>query len=104
MNGPVYPDILSEHGLEFEIPDAGSRDRIDDIIFSQLVKGIFTEESRLYFNEVFAGLKNRGCDAAVMGCTEIPLLVDPDDTPLPVLDSTRLLARAALRHSVGLSR
>ena len=59
------------------------------------------EESRRYFNEVFEKLGARGCDAVVMGCTEIPLLVDPEDTPLPVLDSTRLLARAALERAIG---
>ena len=101
MTGPVYPDILARHDLEFEIPDPEDRERIDEIIFSQLVRGVFPEEARLYFNEVFSKFKAKGCDAAVMGCTEIPLLVDSNDTPLPVLDSTRLLARAALRHSVG---
>jgi aspartate racemase len=83
-----------------EIPGEAARERIDEIIFSQLVAGVFPEESRLYFNEVFQELKGRGCDAAVMGCTEIPLLVDPEDTPLPVLDSTRLLARAALDRAL----
>jgi aspartate racemase len=103
MTGPVYPDILTGHGLAFEIPDPEDRERIDEIIFGQLVKGLFPEDARRYFNEVFSTLKARGCDAAVMGCTEIPLLVDPNDTPLPVLDSTQLLARAALKHSLGLS-
>ncbi len=73
---------------------------IDDIIFNELVNGVFTENSRLYFNEVIQNLKNRGCDAAVLGCTEIPLIVDPRDCPLPVLDSTRLLARAAINEAL----
>jgi aspartate racemase len=100
MTGPVYPTILARHGMGCEIPGEAARERIDEIIFSQLVAGVFPEESRLYFNEVFQELKDRGCDAAVMGCTEIPLLVDPEDTPLPVLDSTRLLARAALDRAL----
>ena len=66
----------------------------------ELVNGILREESRAYFNEVAAQLKERGCDAMVLGCTEIPLLVDPDDCPLPTLDSTRLLARAAIRKAL----
>ncbi len=100
MTGTVYPDALRALGIAWEIPDADDRERIDDIIFTQLVCGEFPEESRLYFNGVYAKLKTRGCDAAVMGCTEIPLLVNPADCPLPTLDSTRLLARAALRHAL----
>ncbi|HDQ07405.1 MAG TPA: amino acid racemase [Methanoculleus sp.] len=100
MTGPVYPRRLAEVGIACEIPDEGDRERIDTIIFTQLVNGIFTEESRLYFNKVIAKLKASGCDAVVLGCTEIPLLVDPDDCPLPVLDSTRLLARAALKDAL----
>jgi aspartate racemase len=70
----------------------------------ELVHGRFTHESRKYFAEVIARLAGKGCDAVVLGCTEIPLLVGPEDSPLPVLDSTRLLARAALREAVGISR
>jgi aspartate racemase len=65
-----------------------------------LVNGVFTESSRLYFNEVTEKLRLRGCDAVVLGCTEIPLIVRPDDCPLPTLDSTRLLARAAIKEAI----
>ena len=101
MTGPVYPDALKELQISREIPDDEDRERIDRIIFKELVNGNFSEESRLYFNDVIRELKGRGCEAAVLGCTEIPLLVDPDDCPLPTLDSTRLLARAALREALG---
>ena len=101
MEGPVYPGALEGFGIEREIPDAPDRERINDIIFKELVNGLFPEPSRLYLNEVTGRLKGRGCDAVVLGCTEIPLIVRPDDTPLPTLDSTRLLARAALRRAVG---
>ena len=100
MTGPVYPEALSTLGVASQTPDAADRERIDSIIFTELVNGIFTEESRLFFNEVIQKLKDRGCDAVVLGCTEIPLLVDPEDCPLPTLDSTRLLARAALAASL----
>lgn len=100
MEGPVYPVALQGFGIEREIPDAPDRERINEIIFKELVNGLFPEASRLYFNEVSGKLKERGCDAVVLGCTEIPLIVRPDDTPLPTLDSTRLLARAALRRAV----
>ena len=100
MEGPVYPETLKEFRLESAIPDERDRTRINDIIFKELVNGIFTESSRLYFNEVTDRLKAQGCDAVVLGCTEIPLIVRPDDCPLPTLDSTRLLARAALRKAL----
>lgn len=100
MTGPVYPDTLAEFGLTVRIPDEHERERIDEIIFKELVNGVFSEESRLYFNTVIGHMQDRGCDGVVLGCTEIPLLVDPGDCPLPTLDSTRLLARAALRESM----
>jgi len=98
--GPVYPDELSKFGIEREIPDEPDREKINTIIFKELVNGIFLEESRLFFNEVTEKLASKGCDAVVLGCTEIPLIVRPDDCPLPTLDSTRLLARAALRTAL----
>jgi aspartate racemase len=102
MTGPVYPAALQRFGLACRIPAEPDRERIDTIIFKELVNGVFREESRLYFNQVIGGLKAQGCDGVVLGCTEIPLLVDPADCPLPTLDSTRLLARAALRESLRL--
>lgn len=100
MEGPVYGEALQRYAIGGEIPDAADREKINTIIFKQLVNGVFPEESRLYFNEVMDKLKARGCDAAVLGCTEIPLIVRPDDAPLPTLDSTRLLARAALHKAL----
>lgn len=97
----VYPEALAEFKIEREIPDEPDWEKINDIIFKELVNGIFPETSRLYFNEVTEKLKARGCDAVVLGCTEIPLIVRPDDCPLPTLDSTRLLARAALRRAMS---
>jgi aspartate racemase len=98
--GPVYPRALGKLGIDCHIPDERERERIDTIIFKELVNGVFREESRLYFNSVIQRFKERRCDAVVLGCTEIPLIVDPSDCPLPTLDSTRLLARAALRESL----
>ena len=97
----VYPEALAEFRIEREIPDEADRERVNEIIFKELVNGLFPETSRLYFNEVTEKLKARGCDAVVLGCTEIPLIVRPDDCPLPTLDSTRLLARAALRRALA---
>jgi len=102
MTGPVYPEALKKFGIPYEIPVGDDREKIDRIIFTELVNGVFLEKSRLYFNEVIQKLKDKGCDAVVLGCTEIPLLVEPDNCPLPTLDSTRLLAGAALRDAVGI--
>ena len=96
----VYPEALHEFKIEREIPDKADREKINEIIFKELVNGLFPETSRLYLNEVAGKLKARGCDAVVLGCTELPLIVLPDDTPLPTLDSTRLLARAALKRAL----
>ncbi|HPD14829.1 MAG TPA: amino acid racemase [Planctomycetota bacterium] len=101
MEGPVYPEALAPAGIAALVPDEADRERIDAIIFRELVNAVFTEESRLYLNAVMARLRARGADAAVLGCTEIPLLVRPDEAPLPTLDSTRLLARAALACAIG---
>ena len=100
MTGPVYPDALGKLGIGYEIPEEDVREQIDRIIFTELVNAVFPEKSRLYFNQVMAALKKRGCDAAVLGCTEIPLIVDPQHSPLPTLDSTRLLAGAALKKAM----
>jgi len=97
MEGPVYPTRLGARGLESCIPTEAERQHIDDAIFRELVKGRFTAESRAYFGGVIARLAERGCDSVALACTEIPLLVSQKDAILPVLDSTRLLARAALR-------
>lgn len=98
--GPVYRAPLENFSIEREIPDEIDRERINNIIFKELVNGIFAEDSRQYLNEVAGKLKERGCDAVVLGCTELPLIVRPDDCPLPTLDSTRLLARAALKKAL----
>jgi aspartate racemase len=100
MTGPVYPGVLTRFGLTVQIPDEEDREKIDTIIFKELVNDAFSETSRLYFNEVIQRMKERGCDGVVLGCTEIPLIVNPEDCPLPTLDSTRLLARAALREAI----
>jgi len=100
MTGPVYPHVLESHSILSQIPEDRDRDEIDRIIFEELVNGIFPEKSRLYFNRIIQMFSQHGCDAVVLGCTEIPLIVDPHDCPLPALDSTRLLARAALREAL----
>ncbi len=100
MEGPVYSDTLTKMGINFNIPEKVDRERINAIIFDELVNGKFYEKSRAYFEEVIGKLKNENCDAVVLGCTEIPIIVIPEASPLPTLDSTRLLARSALRKAI----
>ncbi len=100
MGGPLYSDVLAAIGIETLVPEADDLEIVDDIIFSELVDGVFSDASRAAYVEVIGRLADRGCDAVALACTEIPLLVGPDDSPLPMLDSTRLLASAALRAAL----
>ncbi len=100
MEGPVYREKLDAAGIGHMTSEKEDRERINAVIFNELVAGIFTDASRRYFGVVINWLKNKGCDAVVLGCTEIPLIVTPESSPLPVLDSTRLLARAALKKAI----
>ncbi len=101
MEGPVYPEKLKAAGLEYRIPGPQEREEINRIIMDELVKAQFPARSLAYFREVIRALADEGCDAVVLGCTEIPLLVTPESSPLPTLDSTRLLAKAAVRKAVA---
>ena len=98
---PVYRPVLDALGIETIVPDAADAETVDRIIFAELVDGVFTDASREIYNRVIARLAERGCDAVALACTEIPLLVRPEETPLPTLDSTRLLAKAALREALS---
>jgi aspartate racemase len=100
MEGPVYPEVMEERRISFSIPDEKQRIKINEIIFRELVYGIIKEKSKRYFLDIINELKSKGCDSVVLGCTEIPLIVLPEESPLPILDSTRILARAALKYSV----
>src|SRR6266545_2809977 len=100
MEGPVYPAKLRPKGLECEIPDALARERINTLTFDELVYGRFEESTRAYFKDVIREAQGRGCDAVILGCTEFPLLISEADSPLPTLDSTRILAHSALRAAL----
>ena len=100
MEGTVYQTKLPAAGIEYLVPNADERAEIDRIIFDELVNGIFRPEARTYFQQVIGRMKDEGCDATVLGCTEIPLIIDDSTSPLPTLDSTRILARAALRQAL----
>jgi aspartate racemase len=96
----VYPEKLTARGVEFVRPTSDEREQIDRIIMDELVYGVFRAAAVDYFQRVISRFKQEGCDAVVLGCTEIPLLMNDSNSPLPTLDSTRLLARAALRRAM----
>jgi aspartate racemase len=100
VESDVYPAHLAARGLAYVRPDAAECAEIDRIIMAELVCGVFKPEAVAYLQRVIARLGSEGCDAVILGCTELPLILDDASSPLPVLDSTRLLARAALRRAV----
>jgi aspartate racemase len=101
VESEVYPEKLAARGLEYLRPAEEQRIEINRIIFEELVYGVFKPDGIAYFQKVITRLKNEGCDAVVLGCTEIPLIINDANSPLPTLDSTRSLARAALKHALA---
>ena len=100
VDSDVYPEKLTARGIEYVRPSNEERDAINRIIMDELVQGVFKPEAIAYHQGVIARMKDEGCDAVVLGCTEIPLIMNDSNSPLPTLDSTCLLARAALRRAV----
>jgi len=100
VQSEVYPEKLAARGLELVRPNTAEREEINRIIFDELVYGVFKPEAVAYVQRVIGRMKDEGCDAVILGCTEIPLIMSDSNSPLPTLDSTRLLARAALRRAV----
>jgi len=100
VESEVYPQALGARRLKFVRPEPDEREEINRIIFDELVCGVFKTEGIAYHQRVISHLKDKGCDAVVLGCTEIPLIMNDANSPLPTLDSTRLLARAALKRAV----
>jgi len=100
VESSVYPDALKECELSYLRPEKEEREEISRIIMEELVAGIFKEDAVRYFQGVIGHMKDEGCDAVVLGCTEIPLIMNDSNSPIPTLDSTRLLARAALHRAI----
>jgi aspartate racemase len=101
MNGPVYPGALGRRGIGWAVPSAEDQKLINDVIFDELCLGVFTEQSRNAYVRIIEKLQQDGCDAIALVCTEIPLLVTKDVSPLPTLESTQLLAKAAVEVAIG---
>lgn len=100
VDSEVYPEKLAARGLGYVRPEPEDRLEINRIIMEELVRGVFRPEQIAYFQQVMGRLEDQGCDAVALGCTEIPLIMNDGNSPLPTLDSTRLLAQAALRRAV----
>ena len=99
VEGKVYPEKLIAKGVTCVRPNTTEREEINRLIMDELVNGIFTSEAIAYFQRVMGRMNDAGCDAVILGCTEIPLIMNDSNSPLPTLDSTRLLAHAALRRA-----
>lgn len=101
MDAALYPAAFARHGVAMRIPPDADRTLVDNVIFSELTQGLVLEASRTEYVRIIDGLRREGCDAVALSCTEIPLLITPDVSPLPTLDSTRLLAQAAVATALG---
>lgn len=100
VDSAVYPDRLAARGIACVRPGEDERSEINRIIMEELVPGVVKADSVARFQAILGGLQEQGCDAVILGCTEIPLIISDANSPLPTLDSTRLLARAALRRAL----
>ena len=100
MEGPVYPQKFMAANIRYQTPAEEQRNQVNNIIFNELVYGIIKKESKEYLLTVVTDFKLKGCDAVVLGCTELPLILLSNESPLPTLDSTRILARAALKNAI----
>ncbi|MGB8909545.1 MAG: amino acid racemase [Candidatus Cybelea sp.] len=100
----VYPEKLGPRGIEHDRPSSEEREEMNRIIMDELVYGVVRPASVAYFQLVIEEMKERGCEAVVLGCTEIPLIINDSNSALPTLDSTRLLARAALHYACQQNR
>ncbi len=99
IESSVYPARFDQAGLECRLPAERDRERADGLIFEEMVKGRFTPEARSFFLNMINDLQAQGCDAVGMCCTELPILLEQEKTPLPLLNSTIILARAALKKA-----
>lgn len=101
VDGDVYPPCLAARDIEVVRPAVADRDLVHRLIMDELVRGVFRPETVAAFQRVVETLRGKGCEAVVLGCTEIPLILSDANSALPTLDSTRLLARAALRRAAA---
>lgn len=100
MEGTLYHSLLSKYGIETIVPNEYYIDAVNRIIFNELVPGQINESIGLRLIVVIKKLKEQGCDAVILGCTELPLVLNDENSPLPTIDTTRLLAQKALEYAL----
>ncbi len=101
MEGTFYPDVLAGHGIATLVPDESDRAYVHDTIYAELVKDVFTDETRAGYREVIERLAERGAEGCILGCTEIPLLLKPDDVAWPTFSTTELHCQAAVTMALA---
>jgi aspartate racemase len=98
MEGPIYPSQFKRYGIDLCVPDPSERERLNRLLFDEMIYGKFTVEAREYVLQLLRKMKLQGCDAAGLCCTELPVLLKAVDSPIPLLDSTKILAHAAIER------
>lgn len=101
MDGTVYSNILKNNGLSVITPNESTKTKINNLIFEELCQGIITKKTTNLFLKAIEDLKTKGAECVILGCTEIPLLINSDNSTLPILDSTRLLAKYAVKLTIS---
>ena len=101
MEEPFYADRLADHGLKVLVPSAEDRRVVDDVIYGELVRGVVCEESRAAYQRIIEAVADRGAQGVILGCTEIELLVAPEDCPVPACPTTRVQAAAAVEFALS---
>jgi aspartate racemase len=101
MEGDIYSSRLERQGVTLVLPKQDDRVRLQDVIRTELLAGLFASDARVFVQRVIAGMAAEGAEAVILGCTELPILISGNQSALPLLDSTRLLAHAALRYRIG---
>lgn len=96
MEKDFYKDILNNYGIEVIIPNNNDRDAVHDIIYNELVQGIINNNSKITYQKIIKNLQNRGAEGVILGCTEIPLLIKPNDVDITIFDTTKIHAESAV--------
>jgi aspartate racemase len=100
MEQNFYPEVLTRYGIKTMIPNDAERTYIHDSIQRELANNIFRDETRRHYVEIMMGLQSRGAQGAVLGCTEIPLLIRPDDTSVVTFSTTELHCQAIVERAL----
>ncbi|NUO19303.1 aspartate/glutamate racemase family protein [bacterium] len=101
MEQPFYRDMLEKHGIKMIVPEPEDRAWINDNIFGELAAGVFRDETKQRYKELMRELGERGAQAVALACTEIPVLIKPEECPIPAFDTIAIHANAAVEWMLG---